>query len=45
MAEQRQNSFSKQLRLATRDIHSLSDKLVNTKLAFGKNPNKLLRIG
>ena len=29
-------SFSKQMRLATRDIHKISDALVNAKIAFGK---------
>lgn len=28
-------SFSKQMRKATRDIHKVSDALVNAKIAFG----------
>lgn len=30
------DSFSKQMRKATRDIHKISDTLVNAKIAFGK---------
>lgn len=30
------NSFSKQMRIATREVHKLSDDLVNAKLVFGK---------
>lgn len=29
-------SFTKQMRKATRNVHSISDALVNAKLAFGK---------
>lgn len=29
-------SFSTQMRKATREVHSLSDALVNAKLVFGK---------
>lgn len=36
MAEE-ETPFSKQMRLATREIHANSDALVNAKLAFGKN--------
>lgn len=32
--------FSKQMREATRDIHALSDALVNAKLAFGNSACK-----
>ena len=28
--------FSKEMRIATRDVHELSDKLVNMKLALGR---------
>lgn len=37
MSQQLDNSFSKQMRIATREIHKISDALVNAKLAFGKN--------
>lgn len=30
-------SFTKAMRVATREIHNVSDGLVNAKLAFGKN--------
>lgn len=30
------NSLSKEMRIATREIHKISDALVNAKLAFGK---------
>lgn len=40
MALRPDTSFSKQMRLATRDVHKLSDALVNAKLAFGKKKNK-----
>lgn len=28
-------SFSKQMRIATRDVHKISDALVNAKMVFG----------
>lgn len=28
-------SFSKQMRVATRDVHKISDALVNAKMVFG----------
>lgn len=31
--------LTKQMRIATREIHNLSDALVNSKLVFGKNYN------
>ncbi|KAG4074193.1 hypothetical protein HA402_015496 [Bradysia odoriphaga] len=34
-------SFSKQMRKATRDIHKISDALVNAKIAFGLSDNKV----
>lgn len=34
-------NFSKLLRKETRDIHKISDALINAKLAFGKNWNYL----
>ena len=33
-----EESFTKQMRKATRDVHAVSDALVNAKLAFGKIP-------
>jgi heme oxygenase len=33
MAEE---TFTKKMRIATRDIHAVSDSLVNAKLAFGE---------
>lgn len=34
-------SFSKQMRKATRDVHKISDTLVNAKIAFGLSNNKV----
>lgn len=36
MAQQSPVSFSKQMRIATRDVHKISDALVNAKMVFGK---------
>ncbi|XP_058059470.1 heme oxygenase 1 [Anopheles bellator] len=41
MAENPSVPFSKQLRIATRDIHSVSDALVNAKLAFALYDNRV----
>ncbi|XP_052866910.1 heme oxygenase 1 [Anopheles cruzii] len=41
MAETPSVPFSKQLRIATRDIHSVSDALVNAKLAFALYDNRV----
>lgn len=30
-------SFSKRMRKETRDVHKISDALINAKLAFGKH--------
>lgn len=35
MAQQSPTSFSKQMRIATRDVHKISDALVNAKMVFG----------
>lgn len=37
MASSKTMSFTKEMRMVTRDIHNLSDTLVNAKLAFGKH--------
>lgn len=36
MTTNNQDTFCKKMRKATKEIHSISDSLVNTKLAFGK---------
>lgn len=36
MANTKEDSFSKRMRKETRDVHNISDKLINAKLAFGK---------
>lgn len=41
MALRPDTSFSKQMRMATRDVHKLSDNLVNAKLAFGKKKKEI----
>lgn len=35
MSQQSPASFSKQMRVATRDVHKISDALVNAKMVFG----------
>ncbi|XP_026674810.1 heme oxygenase 2 [Ceratina calcarata] len=41
MANEEQNSFCKRMRKATREIHTISDSLVNAKLAFGFFDNSI----
>lgn len=36
MVQNKENSITYRMRVATREIHSVSDALVNAKLAFGK---------
>lgn len=37
MANSKEDSFSKRMRKETRDVHKVSDALINAKLVFGKN--------
>lgn len=39
MAEAKDEGFSKRMRKETRDVHKVSDALINAKLAFGKQLN------
>lgn len=36
MANSKEESFSKRMRKETRDVHKVSDALINAKLVFGK---------
>lgn len=36
MSSKDEETFCKQMRKATREVHKISDTLVNAKLAFGK---------
>lgn len=37
MPDNEEENFCKKMRKATREIHAISDALVNAKLAFGKD--------